>query len=93
MRGDRLTSILLLLQSKGQMTAKELAERSEVPERTIYRDMKALSGTGIPVFAERGKNGGWSLLEGYQTNLTGLKKSEISALLVPPSVKLLNDLG
>ncbi|MCH5584073.1 YafY family transcriptional regulator [Shimazuella sp. AN120528] len=93
MRGDRLISILLLLQSQGQMTARELAERLEVSERTIYRDMEALSGTGIPVFAERGKNGGWSLLEGYQTNLTGLKESEIQALLVSPSVQLLDDLG
>ncbi|MGY4690035.1 helix-turn-helix transcriptional regulator [Salibacterium sp. K-3] len=93
MRGDRLVSILLLLQSQGQMTAKELAEKLEVSERTIYRDMEALSGTGIPVLAERGKNGGWSLLEDYQTNLTGLKESEIRALFVPSSTQLLDDLG
>ncbi len=93
MRGDRLISILLLLQSQGQMTAKELSERLEVSERTIYRDMEALSGTGIPVFAERGKNGGWSLMEGYRTNLTGLKESEIRALFVSPSAQLLDDLG
>ncbi|MGE8206837.1 helix-turn-helix transcriptional regulator [Heyndrickxia sp. NPDC080065] len=93
MRGDRLLSILLLLQSQGQMTAKELSERLEVSERTIHRDMEALSGTGIPVFAERGKNGGWSLLEGYRTNLTGLKESEIRTLLVSPSTQLLDDLG
>jgi predicted DNA-binding transcriptional regulator YafY len=93
MRADRLISILLLLQSQGQMTAKELSERLEVSERTIYRDMEALSGTGIPVFAERGKNGGWSLLEGYRTNLTGLKESEIRALFVSPSAQLLDDLG
>lgn len=93
MRGDRLLSILLLLQSQGQMTAKQLAERLEVSERTIYRDMEALSGVGIPVFAERGKSGGWRLLEGYQTRLTGLKESEIQALFVSPSEQLLNDLG
>ncbi|TCS93845.1 helix-turn-helix transcriptional regulator [Hazenella coriacea] len=93
MRGDRLISILLLLQSYGQMTAKELAERLEVSERTIYRDMEALSQTGIPVIAERGKNGGWSLLEGYRTNLTGLKEPEIRTLFVSPSVQLLDDLG
>ncbi|MEH7356614.1 YafY family protein [Neobacillus drentensis] len=93
MRGDRLISILLLLQSQGQMTAKELSERLEVSERTIYRDMEALSSTGIPVFAERGKNGGWSLLEGYRTNLTGLKESEIRTLFVSPSEQLLDDLG
>ncbi|WP_044338586.1 helix-turn-helix transcriptional regulator [Rossellomorea aquimaris] len=93
MRGDRLVSILLLLQTHGQMTAKELSERLEVSERTIYRDMDALSGTGIPVVAERGKNGGWSLLEDYQTDLTGLKESEIRALFVSPSAHLLDDLG
>ncbi|MFZ4452445.1 helix-turn-helix transcriptional regulator [Salibacterium aidingense] len=93
MRGDRLLSILLLLQAQGQMTAKQLSEKLEVSERTIYRDMEALSGTGIPVLAERGKNGGWSLLEDYRTNLTGLKEPEIRALFVPPSTQLLDDLG
>lgn len=93
MRADRLLSILLLLQSQGQMTAKQLSERLEVSERTIYRDMEALSGSGIPVFAERGKKGGWSLLEGYRTNLTGLKEAEIRALFVSPSAQLLEDLG
>ncbi|WP_152656589.1 YafY family protein [Oceanobacillus sp. CFH 90083] len=93
MRGDRLISILLMLQSHGQMTAKELAEKLEVSERTIYRDMEALSGAGIPVFADRGKNGGWSLVEGYQTDLTGLKEAEIRALFVPGSPQLLEDLG
>jgi predicted DNA-binding transcriptional regulator YafY len=93
MRGDRLISILLLLQSHGRMTAGDLAEKLEVSERTIYRDMEALSGTGIPVFAERGKNGGWSLLEDYQTDLTGLKESEIRALFVSHSAHLLEDLG
>ena len=93
MRGDRLISILLLLQTHGQMTAKELSEKLEVSERTIYRDMEALSSTGIPVFAERGKNGGWSLLEGYRTNLTGLKEAEIRALFLSPSHQFLEDLG
>jgi predicted DNA-binding transcriptional regulator YafY len=93
MRGDRLISILLLLQSHGRMTAGELAEQLEVSERTIYRDMEALSGTGIPVVAERGKNGGWSLLENYTTDLTGLKEAEIQALFVSPPAYLLEDLG
>ena len=93
MRGDRLVSILLLLQTQGRMTAKELADKLEVSERTIYRDMDALSGTGIPVVAERGQNGGWSLLEDYRTDLTGLKESEIRALFVSPSIHLLEDLG
>ncbi|MGR3762871.1 helix-turn-helix transcriptional regulator [Rossellomorea sp. NS-SX7] len=93
MRGDRLISILLLLQSHGRMTAGELSEKLEVSERTIYRDMEALSGTGIPVVAERGKNGGWSLLEDYKTDLTGLKESEIRTLFLSPSAHLLEDLG
>jgi predicted DNA-binding transcriptional regulator YafY len=93
MRGDRLVSILLLLQSQGKMTAKQLAENLEVSERTIYRDMEALSGAGIPVFAEQGKSGGWRLIDGYQTKLTGLKESEIQALFVSPSAQLLDDLG
>ncbi|MCF6409815.1 helix-turn-helix transcriptional regulator [Pseudalkalibacillus salsuginis] len=93
MRGDRLVSILLLLQANGKMTAKQLAEKMEVSERTIYRDMDALSGTGIPVIADQGKNGGWRLLENYRTNLTGLKESEIRALFVPQSPQLLKDLG
>ncbi|WP_130859303.1 helix-turn-helix transcriptional regulator [Gracilibacillus phocaeensis] len=93
MRGDRLISILLLLQTHGQMTAKQLAERLEVSERTIYRDMEALSGTGIPIMAERGTNGGWSLLENYQTKLTGLKEIEIHSLLVSPAIQVLEDLG
>lgn len=83
----------MLLQSHGQIIAKELAEKLEVSERTIYRDMEALSRTGIPVIAERGINGGWSLLEDYRTNLTGLKESEIRALFVPQSTQLLDDLG
>lgn len=93
MRGDRLISILLMLQSQGRITAKELAQKLEVSERTIYRDMEALSGSGIPVFADRGKNGGWALIDGYQTDLTGLKESEIHALFAPVSPQLLDDLG
>ena len=93
MRGDRLISIVLLLQTHGRMTAKELSEKLEVSERTIHRDMDALSGTGIPVVAERGQKGGWSLLEDYRTDLTGLKEWEIRALFVSPSVHLLEDLG
>lgn len=92
MRADRLLSILLLLQVHGRMTACELARRLEVSERTIYRDMEALSAAGVPVYAERGVGGGWDLLETYQTNLTGLNKAEIEALFLKPA-GLLTDLG
>lgn len=92
MRADRLLSILLQLQVNRRVTARELARRLEVSERTIHRDMEALGIAGVPVVAERGAGGGWSLLEEYRTNLTGLNRSEVDALFLPPS-KLLSDLG
>jgi predicted DNA-binding transcriptional regulator YafY len=93
MRADRLVSILLLLQVHQRMTVNELAKRLEVSRRTIYRDMEALSTAGIPITAERGAQGGWFLLEGYQTNLTGLSEAEISTLFFPRAASLLADLG
>lgn len=93
MRADRLLSILLLLQVHRRMTARELAKRLEVSERTIHRDMEALSAAGVPVIAERGTGGGWGLLEAYQTNLTGLNESEIQALFLTRPARLLDDLG
>ncbi|MFS0644424.1 helix-turn-helix transcriptional regulator [Siminovitchia sp. 179-K 8D1 HS] len=93
MRADRLIAILLLLQNNGKMTAKELAEKLEVSERTIHRDMEALSTAGVPVYAERGTNGGWSLADGYRTNLTGMKTEEMQTLLLAHSSSLLGDLG
>ncbi|MDQ0271288.1 helix-turn-helix transcriptional regulator [Cytobacillus purgationiresistens] len=93
MRADRLITILLLLQNTKKVTTNELAKELEVSERTIHRDMEALSAAGIPVFAERGKLGGWQLLENYQTKLTGLKAEEIKALFLSPSFQLLSDLG
>jgi predicted DNA-binding transcriptional regulator YafY len=92
MRADRLLSIVLLLQTHGQLTSRSLAERLEVSERTIHRDMEALSVSGIPVFAERGSTGGWSLLGEYRTNLTGLNEAEIQSLFVTQPPKLLADL-
>ncbi|MDF2663291.1 MAG: YafY family transcriptional regulator, partial [Paenibacillus sp.] len=77
MRADRLISILLLLQNHGQMTSKQLADKLEVSERTVHRDMEALSAAGIPVYSERGSQGGWKLTEGYRTSLTGLKSEEL----------------
>ncbi|TDL48191.1 YafY family transcriptional regulator [Paenibacillus dendritiformis] len=92
MRADRLLSIVLLLQNHGKLTSKELARRLEVSERTIMRDMDALSAAGIPVYADRGSNGGWMLAEGYRTTLTGMKATELLSLLLIPS-SLLDDLG
>lgn len=93
MRADRLLSILLLLQVHRRLTARELASRLEVSERTIHRDMDALSAAGFPVFAERGIGGGWMLVEGYRTNLTGLNRDEIQALFLTKPLRLLADLG
>lgn len=93
MRADRLLSILLLLQVHRRMTARELATRLEVSERTIHRDMDALSTAGIPITSERGRGGGWRLLEPYRTNLTGLNEAEIQALFLHKPARLLADLG
>jgi predicted DNA-binding transcriptional regulator YafY len=93
MRADRLLSILLLLQVQRRMTAHELAKRLEVSERTIYRDMDALSAAGIPVYTERGVGGGCILLEEYRTNLTGLTEAEIQTLFLTRPSRLLADLG
>ena len=92
MRADRLLSIVLLLQTNHQMTSRDLAARLEVSERTIHRDMEALSGAGIPVVAARGLGGGWSLLGEYRTDLTGLTETEIQSLFVTKPSKLLADL-
>ncbi len=93
MRADRLLSILLLLQVHRRITARDLAQRLEVSERTIHRDMDALSGAGIPVTAERGAGGGWALLDDYRTDLTGLNEAEIQTLFLAAPARLLADLG
>ena len=93
MRADRLISLLMLLQTKGQMTAQELAERLEVSPRTIYRDLDALSMSGVPVYAERGPQGGCFLMDSYRTNLTGLNENEVRALFMFTVPGLLADLG
>jgi predicted DNA-binding transcriptional regulator YafY len=74
------------------MTSRDLASRLEVSERTIHRDMEALSGAGIPVTAARGLGGGWSLLGDYRTSLTGLNEAEIQSLFLTKPTKLLADL-
>jgi predicted DNA-binding transcriptional regulator YafY len=81
MRADRLLSILLLLQAHGRLSAGDLAERLEVSRRTVYRDLDALSGAGVPVVTERGSSGGSYLLGGYRTDLTGLTEPELETLL------------
>ncbi|ANS68138.1 DeoR family transcriptional regulator [Streptomyces lincolnensis] len=82
MKSDRLLSILLLLQTRGRITAPELAERLEVSVRTIYRDIEALSTAGVPVYAERGRYGGIELLAGFRTDVTGLTADESRALFI-----------
>lgn len=93
MRADRLLSILMLLQTKGRMTAHDLADQLEVSERTIYRDLEALSMAGVPVYTERGPGGGCSLIDGYQTRLTGLTDAEVKALFLSSIAGPLSDLG
>ncbi|MUT68692.1 WYL domain-containing protein [Paenibacillus sp. NEAU-GSW1] len=93
MKGDRLLSILLLLQNHGKLTTKQLADKLEVSQRTIARDMDALSSAGVPVYAERGTNGGWELSDQYRTDLTGMKTEELIALLFSSQSRLLQDLG
>ncbi|WP_329220690.1 WYL domain-containing protein [Streptomyces sp. NBC_01485] len=85
MRADRLVSLVLLLRQRGQMTAETLARELEVSIRTVLRDIEALSAAGVPVYAERGRRGGFSLLPDFQMALTGLKHDEALALLVAGS--------
>jgi len=93
MRADRLLSLLILLQLRGRTTAGELARELEVSERTIYRDLQALSTAGVPVYAERGPGGGCELLDTYRTNLTGLNEAELQALFMLNIPAPLDDLG
>lgn len=82
MRASRLLSILLLLQTRGRLTAETLAAEFEVSARTIYRDIDQLSAAGAPVYADRGRSGGFQLMDGYRTRLTGLTDAEAETLFL-----------
>ncbi|MDG0795313.1 WYL domain-containing protein [Cohnella ginsengisoli] len=93
MRADRLLYILQCLQTQRLVSARELAAKLEISERTVHRDMEALAQAGFPVYAERGPRGGWMLPEGYRTRLTGLTSDEIAGLAVLQSSSAVSDLN
>ena len=78
MRADRLVATLLILQRRGRVTAAELARELEVSEKTARRDLEALGMAGLPVYSQAGRGGGWQLLGGASTDLTGLTADEAS---------------
>lgn len=93
MRADRLVALLLLLQARGKMTAQALARSLEVAQRTIYRDIDALSSAGVPIYADGGPGGGFTLDPSYRTSLTGLTSKEVLTLLIPSAPGPLADIG
>ena len=82
MRADRLLTLMMLLETRGKLTAQTLAEELGVSRRTILRDVDALSISGVPIYSEGGHGGGVALDEGYRTTLTGLKTAEVRSLFI-----------
>src|SRR5712691_4647224 len=93
MRASRLVSIILLLQARGQMTAGQLAGELEVSVRTIYRDISSLHAAGVPLYGDAGPAGGYQLVAGYRTQLTGMTAAEAEALTLAGMPGPAADLG
>lgn len=93
MRAERLLSIMLLLRDRSTVSARDLAHRLEVSTRTVLRDIESLSAAGVPVYAERGRNGGFALLEGFRADVSALTDHEAQVLFAYTGLDTLSDLG